>query len=346
MGKFCFKVFIIAFLIAAFSFVNCYFDTFNVFHWDNIRITTASLNNNFVKTKYVVHNKDKFNAFVFGSSRVANIPQIVLPNELDEKPLNWYNMTCPWGIPAEHFLTLKTFLKNGVRIKTLVLAFDELAMYRSLEIHRRELGLLPYQMYEENKLNFYRRYIQAVPPLSIVKEVLRYNPNENEEAVKLFYNYGGNNWNLALGEKPPSGSYESTLDVGYAQKDACKDIENFSKLCAEHDIKLIVFTNPIYETTYKKAVGAGYFDLLKKVAEHCEFYNFSSLNNYTTDSRYYYESSHYRPALGLLVGKFLFGTESEREKIRRESGDDLWGVKVNSQNIEQIIDHLKSQLNR
>ena len=132
--------------------------------------------------------------------------------------------------------------------------------------------------------------------------------------------------------------------TGYSQKQAHKDIEGIVALCAEHGIKLVLFTSPLYQTTYRNNVDDGYFDFLRSVAQKCEFYNFSALNNYTTNPQYYYEWSHYRPALGLLVEKMLFGTEEEREGIRREAGDALWGARVNAGNVEGIIAHLQEQL--
>ncbi|MDE5775819.1 MAG: hypothetical protein K2H67_02950, partial [Treponemataceae bacterium] len=78
MKKFLLKLAIIAFpfltLALTLSLLNMHYDTFNVFHWKNIRFTSAEPNKNFVKTQYIIHNPKKFNAFIFGSSRVANIP--------------------------------------------------------------------------------------------------------------------------------------------------------------------------------------------------------------------------------------------------------------------------------
>jgi predicted nucleotidyltransferase len=62
------------------------------------------------------------------------------------------------------------------------------------------------------------------------------------------------------------------------------------------------------------------------------------------DSRYYFEGSHYRPALGLIVEKVLFGTEEETNEIRNEAQDELFGIKVNSDNIDFVISELEKQL--
>ena len=48
--------------------------------------------------------------------------------------------------------------------------------------------------------------------------------------------------------------------------------------------------------------------------------------------------------LGLLVEQMLFGTDEERERIRRAAGDTLWGAKVNAGNVEEIIAHLQGQI--
>lgn len=48
--------------------------------------------------------------------------------------------------------------------------------------------------------------------------------------------------------------------------------------------------------------------------------------------------------LGLLVEQVLFGTDEEREGIRRDAGAALWGAKVNAGNVEEIITHLQGQL--
>lgn len=71
---------------------------------------------------------------------------------------------------------------------------------------------------------------------------------------------------------------------------------------------------------------------------------FSSLNNYTTDPKYYFEWSHYRPALGLEIEKVLFGSEEEKAEGRRAAADDFFGTKVNADNIEEVLQRLQTQI--
>ena len=320
-----------------------HYDTFNVFHWDNIRFTSAEPNKNFVKTQYIIHNPKKFNAFIFGSSRVGNIPPNLLPKENDGIPLTWYNMTCSVGIPKEHFLTIKTFLKNRVDVNTVMIAFDEIAMYRSIEQNNADLLRCPFQVYEKSKFDFFRPYLTtAVDPL-IIKQIDEYDYEAHKQQSEQFYSFGCWGDDFSLPENIDLSRYEIGHQ-GYPLKESYKDLGEIVDLCAENGIKLILFTNPMYQILYRNSVEDGYLDFLTKVAQKCEFYNFSTLNNYTQNPRYFYEWSHYRPALGLIIEKYLFGTEKERAEIRKEAGDELFGIKVNSENVDFVISELKKKI--
>ena len=345
MKKLLLKIAVISLSFVMMVLPTLYFDTFNVFHWKNIRFTSAEPNKNFVRTQYVIHNPKKFNAFVFGSSRVGNIPPDALPKESDGVSLRWYNMTHSEGIPAEHLMTIRTFLANGVNIGMILLGFDNIAMYASVAQHERQLLRMPFQVYEESPLRFYVPYLKNITALSIVKEVSRYNSAEKKTATEYFYEWGDSASDFSLTENPQMERYVSNHDgKEFTQKDAYKDIAAIVELCRENDIALVLLTNPLYQILYRNSVDDGYFDFLRSVVQKCEFYNFSALNNYTTNPQYYFEGSHYRPALGLLMEKVLFGTDEERESIRREAGDALWGARVNAGNVEEIIAHLQEQI--
>lgn len=343
MKKFLLKIAIIALPFLMPALLRMHFDTFNVFHWKNIRFTSAEPNKNFVKTQYIIHNPKKFNAFIFGSSRVGNIPSNFLPQEKGGVPLRWYNMTHSVGIPNDHFMTISIFLKNGVSIDMVIVEFDEISMYRDAETQRKDLLRMPFQVYEESPIRFYAPYLKNKIAPTIIKEVGLYNAAKMKTETERFYEWGGCESNFSLTENPQMERYEIGHFV-YSQKNAHKDIEKIATLCSEHNINLVLFTSPMYQTLYRNSVEDGYFDFLRAVAQKCEFYNFSALNNYTVNPQYYYEWSHYRPALGLLINKILFGTDEDRERIRRDAGDALWGARVNAENIDEIVGHLQVQI--
>lgn len=345
MRKFLLRCCILISAVCFFCVFNIHYDTFNIFHWRNIRFTSAEPNKNFVKTQYIIRNPNKFNAFIFGSSRIGNIPPALLPSQVNGKNLHWYNMTYSQGLPSEQHLTLETFLKNGVSINMVILGFDDISMYSSIDDHYDQLLRMPYQGFEKNALSFLKQYLLSSPAVSIIKEINCYHSYEHEADRTSFYDFGVYQPNLNYSLGIDSQIFPSAHSgVKYTQTDAYKDIEKVCKLCKENEIQLILLTNPIYVTTYIDSVQDGYFEFLRKVAQNCEFYNFSTLNNYCQDSRYYFEGSHYRPALGLIVEKVIFGTEDERAEIRKEADDELFGVLVNSENIDYVILELEKQV--
>lgn len=338
----------LAFVCVKFPPRNMYdayrYDTFNVFHWRDIRFTSAEPNKNFIKTSYILEHPDAFNAFIFGSSRVQYLPQEWLPKESGGKALRWYNMTSSRAIPAEHLQTLRTFLRHGVSIDMVILGFDDIAMYTSASSHKADLMRVPWQLIQENRLKYLLAYLSISTAPEIAAAVDGYNPDEHREESRLFYSYGGARTDLSLTQNPDARRYENDEHIGYSQTLAHKDIAEIAALCREHGIRLVLFTNPIYQSVYRNHAQEGYLDFLEKVAEECEFYNFSGLNAYTKDPRYYYEQFHYRPALGLVIEQMLFGTEAEQAEIRRQAGDGLFGAKINADNARSAIAALRRQL--
>ena len=362
----CAFIFLFAALYLGKKFIPAYhYDPFNVFHWNDIRFINSESNKNYIKSKYILKNPKKFNAFIFGSSRVQSLPPDMLPKQLNGKVLSWYNMTSAAAIPNNHLSAIKVFLKNKIPIEFVVLGFDSICMYSSPEYHKYDIMRCEYQIIAEQPLKYLMAYLNLDIDENIKKSVDEYNKEEHLEESKLFYKYGGRSYSPELTENIDLQRYEiknneiTQVDTykrnlepkvallskeGLDLKSSYKDLEAIVDLCAQNGIKLILFTNPMYQTLYRGSVDNGYFEFLRKAAQRCEFYNFSTLNNYTTDPRYYFEYSHYRSALGLIIEKYLFGSEENREQIRRDAGDELFGVKVNAQNIDAVIEGLEKQI--
>lgn len=350
MKKFCLKIAILLFFISIRFFYTAYIDTYNVFHPYNVRFTEAEPNKNFIKTKYVVENKDKFNAFVLGSSRVSYIPIDFLPKFFDGEPLNWYNMTYSEGIPEENFLTLKTFVEKGVDVKMILMAFDSIAMYANYTDHQHQFLRMSYQEYEKNPLKYYAQYLIPIPDFSIATQIVRYSKKENIERSKWFYEYGTNiqDFEVNLEEKTDLSRYE-TISFDYSETESWKCLQAIKNYCDEKNIELVLVTNPMYITNYKISVEKGYFDFLEKVAGCCEFYNFSCLSKYTTIPNYFHEFSHYKSFVGLEMTKILFGTEAEKKDAKQRAvlnSDDsyLFGMKVTRENYKIVKQRLIRQL--
>ncbi|WP_155839487.1 hypothetical protein [Butyrivibrio proteoclasticus] len=311
-------------------------DIFNVFHYDNIRQTSASGNENYIKTRYVIENPDKFNAFILGSSRVANLPKDGLPSELNGDMLSWYNMTYPMGCPKDNLETIKTFLKNGVDVKYVVMGIDEISMYRKYEENAGDLIYKQYQEYEASPIRFFYSYLKVKPDFKVLKESLS-QTTSNREETRLFYDYGVEMPNLDV--KCPEKDAEMVGSLGcgyYGGSESIDAIKELVILCQENGIELKIFTSPVLESTYREAVSKGYLDFLSDVAGVTDFYNFSGLNEYTTDMRFYFDASHYKPYVGLQIEKCLFDS-------KKESDVAVFGAYITESNVNELIARLEDE---
>ncbi len=276
-----------------------YTDVFNVFHTKTVRKTKASVNERFLKVKYLLENPEKYNALIFGSSRVGFISIPYLNQNTD---LHWYNMTYSQGLPNEHLGDLRILLEAGVPIKKVIIGFDDIELYVYPEEHLSQLQRKPYTEYVRLGWKFYIPYLTSFR-FSVFKDVLR-----GEYKTEHFYGDGSlisETETFLPGEEdidhptchdvPFHVSFETVL----AQIKAIKD------LCEEHDVEVIFMTNPLWKRTYIDACREGYLDFLREVATITPFVNFSCLNEITTDGRNYREGNHYQACVGLLMLSIL-----------------------------------------
>ena len=330
-------------------------DAFNIFHYRNRRFTTAEPNKNYVKTKYVTDNPEQFNAFIFGSSKAHGIPSNSLPEYMEDgTELHWYNMTYSMGCPEEHLNNLKTFLKNGVDVKCVVIGIDDESSHEQAYVHEGELLRKPYEISKNSPLGFYWSYLWDGADLHTIQTLLPQvidnyrHPEKYEEKRACFYEYGTDSIDLSLHEHEDKSRYEETMGWYYTNPDVIDQIREIKELCDENEIKLVFFTSPLYQTVYRDAVENGnYLDFLRDVSEVTPFYNFSGLNNFTMNDLYYGDINHYYQYLGDILMKVIW--DIDREAIIAEASEGLayntqFGTYVDQNNIDQVLQDLEQQV--
>ena len=118
---------------------------------------------------------------------------------------------------------------------------------------------------------------------------------------------------------------EADWTVQYANRtpQALEEIRQLKELCDANSIELVIFTNPMHALTYEKAVENGYRDFLSGLAQVTDFYNFSGINDITTNNDNYLETSHYMPQVGdRMLDVMLKGQADERllEDVYKRQG--------------------------
>ena len=332
--------------------VSVFVDPYNVFHVNNMRFTEMTPDQNFIKTKYILENPDKFNAFLLGSSRVANLPKEGLPSkDSDGEALSWYNMTYAMGTVSENYDTVKTLVEGGVNIREIIVMVDEISMWRNPADDADNLIYKSYQQYAGSPLKFYYAYIKQKPVWRILPQIFQnYGKNEEVQIEKdLFYSYGvaGKNTDMSISGAGPSMGAEASFEYADSSR-VMEGVRNLKQLCDDNGIKLVVIATPTYEMTYKEAVANGYLDFLSDLAKETDFYCFSGLNAYTTSTGYYFDPSHFKPYVGLEMEKVVFGSENEREAAENKARCDMsridFGVLVGRENVEEILGEMSLEL--
>ena len=331
MKKFIFKVLLWVIFCLLVCILPSYFvDPYNVYHWDNIRDNGIEPNKNYIKTLYILNNPDKFNGYIFGSSRVGSIH---VENITDYKI---YNMTYSLGTPHENLETLQTFIQNGVKIDIVYLGVDSYSYTEDSSEHNEQSLRASYQYLTKDLRNMIYMYMDPSLTMQSIEIMLE---KKDIGGMDVFYDYGwwcnynretSIDWENARASCGKSFLIEETLE----------DIAEIKALCDENDIKLVVFTNPMYELTYEESVERlDYLYFLERLASITDYYNFSGLNAITTDTDNYIDTSHYNAYVGdLLINTMVYNQTDEN---MQEEG---FGFGVTENNVHELLEILQSQL--
>lgn len=290
-------------LMAAFPI---FVDPYNIFHPQSIRDNGVEPNKNFIKMEYILKHPERFDALIFGSSRVGALH----PEQI--KGYRCYNMTYSEAVPKEQLNNLKTLLKNGITPKLILLGVDNISFLVDPELHKTDRMRMPHPPAIMERLRFYLNYLEPITTAQSLPVIL--NSKSAPDYQKIFYSGG---WILPYNLPHKTGWWddaEADWEDYYESRipEALEEIREFKALCDENKIQLIVFTNPLHILTYEKSMENGYGTFLKGLAEITSFYHFSGINDITTNYYNYEETSHYRPEVGdLMLQIMLEGYEDE-----------------------------------
>ena len=330
MKKFLKKIFpFIAFILVLEIAVPIVVDPYNVFHWYQIRDNGVEPNSNYIKMEYILANPDKFDSFLFGSSRTGFINVENIPDG------SWYNMSYSEGVPEEHLENLEVMIENGIIPRNVMIGVDNISCFVDPNLHEDEFYRIPYPT--GSKLSFYSNYLSMRGVLLSLDTILSYEPDD-PDYVDRFYRSGSSVGDLSL-----AGTFEEDVPywddyyTDYVQ-DCLYALMDIQDLCDEYGINLIIFTNPIYYKTYEESVYYGYENFMERMLEVIDgYYNFSGINDITSDKNNYYESSHYTEEIGEMIIDYIFNGASDEELESQGLG-----VYVTYYNLDEFLEALDS----
>lgn len=298
------------FLLLGLVVYNFFVDPYGVIRED-ISSKYTEPNQHYLKVKYITENPKKYNAFIFGNSRVGKINV----NKIKDTANVWYNMTYSEGLPGEHLDDIKIFLKKNVKINKIVIGLDEISCFTKKSSHESQSLRKPYK----NSFNPYISYFFLSPSFSLNKAIRDAKANEmyKEGMYLTIYETGSffvnkkdtfidNNKQLHILDKTFSEPYYWPSERVENFKECLEDIKMIKKICESKNIELEFFINPIYIKVYEKAVSKGFLKFINDLKKIVDFKDFNNFKEITTNNLNYYEKSHYRPIVGDFIIDRIF----------------------------------------
>ena len=307
-------------------------DPYNIFHWNNIRNNGVEPNKSYVKMMNILKNPDKYDSFLFGSSRTGFFDV----SKMDDG--NYYDMAYSEGTPGEHLQNLRDLLNRGIKIKNVTMGVDDISYFVDPAMHEEQLyrKQFPWSGTLTDKAEFYLSYLDLVTLSQSVEVIMRHKNTDPDYGARLIET-GTENLSIK-----PDFHYDKTdptwSDYYYPREESLEEIRQIVELCRENDINLRIFTNPINGYTYEKDIANGYIVFLKELAEITPYWNFSGFNNVTLDMSQYYETSHFCPAVADQMIKRMYKDEGDPELLRQG-----YGMYVTKDNVDELMDILYSQ---
>ena len=302
-------------------------DPYNVFHPNSIRDNGVEPNRHYIKMNNVLTHPDKFNAFVFGSSRAGAL-------HVDKiSAYRCYNMAYSSGLPGEYVVDLQVMLQNGIVPEKIYVCVDEQSYMDKPETRYTDPIRVPYDYAVHHRFSFYMLYFDSAKTFRSIPTILK---NQSEEGyAERFYDYG---WIQDYDWQMMDQDTYVRLDVDPSEftredvEEVVEDIHQLADLCEENGIELAVFTNPDLWLWYDIGVESGYLDLLRGIVKYTGFYNFSGRNDITIDKSNYSDPAHYSAYVGDMMIRCMEDGEVD-EKLYSQG----FGWYVTEENVEELI---------
>jgi hypothetical protein len=325
--------------------VNCLIDPYGLFRTDFSK-QFQEPNQNFAKTKFILNHKDRYDSFLFGSSRVIYIDNTKIRNG------TYYNYWYSEGVPKEHLDNIRLLVENNVGIRNILIGLDDFSYLVTPEAHLTNLLRQPHPLVTGKRPEvFYTEYFVRLTNLgSSVRKYFLHNVLKKGRMIEngIVFDVDQTGRMLCrvcddLIEKDRERHVQDekfsrpTHYEGNNLENTLDAIRGIVELAKEQNINLVFFINPIHKTTYLDTNLVQFFTFKRELAAITDFWDFSGLNSITTNNYYYHETSHYRDRVGDMMLERMFG-------YPRASAPPDFGILVTEKNIDVHLALLASQI--
>jgi len=272
----------------------------------------AGLNQHIFNPEYVFRHHNRFDGYLFGSSRTAVIDTSRIPG------FSVFNMSYPQGLPQEHLDVLQAFLRKGIKLRLVMIGLDDFCFSLPHSEHERYLMFVPHpEVSGQSRFIIFMKFFYRLPTWKELDEWWKRIKTKGKKGT-LVLNADGQNLSFMGKEEiikrvgKPIFAYERTRGSQKtqafneaAQERAFSALGEIIRLSKQYGFDLIFFINPHYAEAYEDEVEA-MMRVKERLAGMTGFYDFSGFNAVTVNPLNYYEESHYRYGVGdLIIGRIF-----------------------------------------
>ncbi|MBU2701196.1 hypothetical protein Ga0466249_002310 [Sporomusaceae bacterium BoRhaA] len=298
---------------------NYIVDPYNIFH-TKILPKQFQENDRFNKAEFLKYNMNRYNSYMFGSSRIGTTEPAFIEKYIPEA--KFYNYYVSGGTMYDNLENIKSILSNGGTIKNIYLQVDILEMLTTYK-YNPDNYLLRYapQVINTSLLKYKVSYLTIFPYESIIGKI-KQNVQDDFNYARVDYTTGC--WHQESKEnaliKGPASYVEHELSFHKAMhrdvkdehlKENLNDVMQIVNICKQNNINLIIFTTPHNHRMIDSIDIDDYLKVLQSLGSIVDYWDFSGYNSITNDDTNYYETSHYRPKIGQIIAAKIFNDNSK-----------------------------------
>lgn len=279
----------------------------------------------FLKMAYVLSH-EPYDSFYFGSSRTRFGVDVEHLGGLVGG--HWYKLEYPGGVVTEHLHNLRVLLDHGREIRRVVLSLDDFVLYTD----RNNESDYNYRLYPEHWwqwFDFYSFYLFKWPDRrerAVLSGEAHLVPTQ-----RILDEFSGIDFGLDT-----SVAHKQALDLDLAQgiqyadmsgfqERVLEEIRQFVSICRDEGIDLTVLITPRYYKTQLARDWATLADFRRRLAEIHDHLDFAGVSRFTTDSKFWRETSHFHPEVGRAMNRRIAGNGADSSQF---------GVRVSQDNVD------------
>ena len=296
--------------------LNVYADPFGVFgdrflHWWGY---DEALSPKVAKLSYLRQHHEEYDAYLVGASDNGTYPVEKLNDYFDA---SFYDLRANDG-DMKDVEAISRYVVEQYSVKHLVLSisFSDAAAY---DMQNDRLGGMRCNTAHNDPLLFYGTYLLASPRYALDK-LRQYQNRTYLQSGMADPETGAADTDRA--DTVPIGDLDQYLAsnsalfaenntmVSLDALEPCMEsVQRIAELCREHGVELTVYCPPVYQSELARYSAEQQTEFRTALAQITDYWDFTR-SAICQDPRYFYDSLHFRSAVGTMLLAASFGDES------------------------------------